>query len=328
MAKARQIASNGNAIDPQKWFAEALQLRFAEVLANREAALDPQSSKGIHDMRVAIRRFRSVIRDFAEIVEGYPLKKIRADLKRLADSLGEVRDADVAAEALDKLAARARDSSVRDGIKLISTRFHERRCRGFDRLRSRLSDDAITALKERFDRTIRGSLGQRNLFDTTDLDSAFRKIIDNRVADFLELSDAFYDPFRVRRLHRLRIAGKHLRYAVELFEAKSDGEPSAMTGSIAKMQTYLGDCHDCDMWIARLRTILKAKRRNAVWDCEREATLWLLSQFIRLRGKAYRSALALWGDWEKTRFLNRLKDWTAAGAVEENKEPGTESLSN
>jgi CHAD domain-containing protein len=328
MAKARQIASSGNTVDLQAWFAEVLRLRFAEVLAHRESALDPQSSKGIHDMRVAIRRLRSVIRDFAKIVEGYPLKKIRMDLKRLADALGEVRDADVAAETLDRLADRTRKSSVRDGIALIAASFREKRGRGFERLWPRLSDKPIETLKERFELAIQSSLGQRSLFDTADLDSAIRKIIENRVVDFLELSDAFYDPFRVRRLHRLRIATKHLRYAVELLEVEVDGERSALAGSIAKMQTYLGDCHDCDVWIDLLRTRLKTKTRKTVKGPEREASVWLLSQFVRMRNKAYRAALALWSDWEKTKFLSRLKEWTPAGAVEENKEPDTESLSN
>ena len=49
--------------DPQEWLAGVLRERFQDVLAQRHASLDPTQTEGIHDMRVAIRRLRSVIRD-------------------------------------------------------------------------------------------------------------------------------------------------------------------------------------------------------------------------------------------------------------------------
>jgi CHAD domain-containing protein len=284
-------------------------------MANIGPALDPSASKGIHNMRVAIRRLRSVIRDLAEIVEGYPLKEVRNDLKKLADALGAVRDADVAVEALDRLAARAKKASIREGIELITERFRERRQKEFEKLRPRLSDDAIRTLQEHFEQALEGSLSQRTLFAARDLDSARREILENRVADFRKLSDALYDPFRVKRLHRLRIAGKHLRYAVELFMGPDEKGQAGFADSIAKMQTYLGDCHDCDVWIDLLRTRLKAKGRKTLKEPEREASVWLLSQFVRLRNKAYRAALGLWSEWERSEFLAALAliNWDIAG---------------
>src|SRR5260221_12844688 len=95
MAKAKQITFSKPPDDPQARLAGVLRIRFDEVLKYREAALDPALTAGVHDMRVAIRRIRSVIRDFREIADKFPLKDLRKTLKKLGDWLGAVRDADV-----------------------------------------------------------------------------------------------------------------------------------------------------------------------------------------------------------------------------------------
>lgn len=312
MAKAQQVSERALATDPKSWLAEVLRTRFTEVLSYREAVLEGSAVEPVHDMRVAIRRLRSVIRDFAEIAEKLPLKEIRSDLKRLADALGAVRDADVAIRSLEKLAVKAKEDPIREGIAQIIEQLRAKRESGYENLGPHLSLEAVATLEQHFEKGLNKSIGQRNLFDANDLDQSMCEIISNRVDDFLEPSNAIYDPFSLRRLHRLRIAGKHLRYAVELFSLYTESNVEGFADTIAKMQSHLGDVHDCDVWIEQLHADLKARKSKELKGKKRDASLWLLSQFVRRRNKAYRSALKLWSEWEQTDVLERLKKWEPA----------------
>ena len=306
MAKAVQVAAPTNAGDPQEWLACVLRERFAEVVSNREAALSESGVEGVHDMRVAIRRLRSIISDFAEIAEKFPLKTVRKDLKRLADALGGVRDADVSIEALEKLREKADDEKVIAGIDIFTERFREKRTEAFDRLNSHLSPESIDELAAQFEKALDASIEQRELFTVTNLGDAQAEIISNRVDEFRKLADAFYDPFSVKRLHRLRIAGKHLRYAIELFLPDLQTDAKELAESVAKMQTHLGNVHDHDQWITEMRSGLTAKKDEELKGDERKAAEWLLARFVRRRSKSYKSALDLWSEWENKEVLQKL----------------------
>ncbi len=309
MAKAQQTITIDTHEDPQAWLGELLRIRFGEVLKHREAALDPGQIEGVHDMRVAIRRLRSIIRDFAEIADKFPLKGVRKELKAFADNLGSVRDADVEIEALDALKKEANNDAVREGISRILEGYHERRVFAFIKLQARLTNDAVAELISKFDAALGSSLRQRYLFGTGSITDASREIITNRLDDFVSLADALYDPLATKPLHRLRIAGKHLRYAIELFVEVRGDVLSPFAAEIGKMQSFLGDVHDCDVWTAQFSNFLrKPRRKSSASEPTFAAAAWLLSEFTRKRTKAYRSALKLWIEMGQTAMENHLRE--------------------
>ncbi len=307
MAKAQPTFSFDKPEDPQAWLAELLRVRFGEVLKHREPALDPARIDGVHDMRVAIRRLRSVIRDFAEIADKSPLRGVRKELKALADALGSVRDADVEIKALDALSKNTNDDAVREGISGILERYRERRGSAFEKLQPRLTDDSVAALRSKFEAALESSLRQRDLFGAGSITDAGREIITNRLDDFISLADALYDPLATKPLHELRIAGKHLRYALELFAEVRGDILSPFAIEISKMQSFLGDVHDCDVWIVQFRNLLrKPRRKSSESGPTFAAAAWLLSEFTRKRTKAYRSGLKLWIELNRAEMPDRL----------------------
>ena len=295
MAKAQQITERVGTLDPQAWLAEVLRVRFEEVIKCRDAALDPARIDGVHDMRVAIRRLRSVIRDFGEITDKFPLKNLRKRLKRLADSLGVVRDADVCITTLEKLSAEAEDEAIRTGIESIAFEYRVTRAAGLEELKVDLAPERIADLESRFDAALCESINQRGLYQVARIEDAAERIISKCRKEFLDQSEAIYYPHSIQRLHRMRIAGKHLRYAVELFLEVLGPDAEVLAEETKKMQGYLGDVHDCDVWTTQLRDrALNGKGKNEPPANERKAAIWLMSEFQRRRTKAYRKALALW----------------------------------
>ena len=144
------------------------------------------------------------------------------------------------------------------------------------------------------------------------------EIVRARFRELKESARSLYRPSDVEPLHEMRIRAKRLRYAIELF-SQCWGEPAApYAAEIAKLQEYLGELHDCDVWVddlgARLERRGRAKRaaRPQSHAAERRAAVWLMRHFTKARARHYGKALALWDSWEAMDFAAGL-----AASVEE-----------
>src|SRR6185295_5909278 len=106
MAKAQQIKG----VDCQAAANIGIRLvlleRFDELQSFRHEALKWEDIEGVHSMRVASRRLRSALRDFGPYIKKRGLAQTLKRIKAVADSLGEVRDQDVAITALESLASK------------------------------------------------------------------------------------------------------------------------------------------------------------------------------------------------------------------------------
>ncbi len=262
MARAKQAPDVEQCGDPYEWAAQTLRLRLDEVLGFRDAALDAEQVAGIHDMRVATRRLRSAMRDFVLIIDKKPLRRVKKDVKRLADSLGRVRDQDVEIKALSKSAVGADNESVRRGIAELTVDHRALRERAHVRLKKTFEAISLDDLRERFSAGIDHALSQQDLFGPASLKEVGRDVIEDRLQDLVELGRSIYTPFDSRRIHKLRIAEKRLRYAIELFAACWSEEITGFATQLAKLQSYLGDIHDCDVWMADLSKRLRQPGRN------------------------------------------------------------------
>jgi CHAD domain-containing protein len=82
----------------------AYQVNRAEKNADEEA---------IHDLRVAIRRFRRCLQIFAQFYPGNSWKKVRRRLSEIMDAAGDVRDRDIAAGLLVKAGVPVADAAFK-----------------------------------------------------------------------------------------------------------------------------------------------------------------------------------------------------------------------
>ena len=103
MAKARNVKG----IAPEKSLEECarriITTRFYEMMSFKEGALDGRDIEYVHDMRVASRRLRAAMRNFADCFT--PKKEFRWHLKRverITSTLGDVRDLDVLIDRFQK----------------------------------------------------------------------------------------------------------------------------------------------------------------------------------------------------------------------------------
>ena len=138
-------------------------------------------------------------------------------------------------------------------------------------------------------------------------------VIISRLEALEQFSHSLYQPLRIKPLHEMRIAAKHLRYALELFE-HCWGSPLLTVGKkVAALQSSLGKLHDCDVWIERFGHA--ATHQVPALDFDYRATaVWLLRHFVKVRGKHIGNALAQWSDWEAEAVGAQLRQTILSGS--------------
>ncbi|HET8781783.1 MAG TPA: CHAD domain-containing protein [Pyrinomonadaceae bacterium] len=274
-----------------------LVTRFEEMFGFRQAALDWSDPEGVHSMRVASRRLRSAMRDFMPYLRQRGLSPVLKHTKSIAAALGEVRDHDVAIIALEKIEKHA-PAEVSPALKQLV----------FDRttLRSESRDKLFSALLAEHLHQVRLDFMERietatKLPRATGPRLSYSKmsaaVILDRLKEFEKLSDSLYKPFDIEPLHEMRIAAKRLRYALELFQQCWGGSLQTFAKSAARMQTALGELHDCDVWIDNVGKQINQERKQTQND-QVAALMWLLSHFVKVRTKHLRQAYDLWCEWE------------------------------
>ena len=78
----------------------------------------------------------------------------------------------------------------------------------------------------------------------------------------LELQDSLENPFDRERHHAMRIALKRLRYTMEISSPLYSGRLDEAVKAVKRVQTLLGDVHDCDVWLEDLDDFSAAERKQ------------------------------------------------------------------
>lgn len=305
MAKAKEIIGLDCAAEALEGAVRVLRIRFEEIVEFRESALDFSDIKGVHDMRVATRRLRSALRDFAPLIKKSFPRQLKTDLKKLADALGTVRDQDVAILALEKRQAETETEKFKEGLEIFIRQRREARKVGELVLAEALEADSLFELQKRFTEMLDQISRQRPPATPTVFKAFGHRIITSNLNEFCDLSPALYTPLDSEKLHDLRICAKRLRYAMQLFTPCLDREIKPFAKEISRMQTFLGNTHDYDEWMAGLGEFLKDKQKTVETDYQ--TAVWLTAEFAKARTEEYCAALELWGKWEANYLIPRLR---------------------
>jgi triphosphatase len=221
-----------------------------QLIAN-VPALRHEHPEGLHQARVALRRLRAAISLFSELLKGGQTERVKGELKWLTGEFGPARELDVLmTEVITPLIGHQRDGSLQGlGADVARRREHafERAHAAVDSARfrklvldaaawievgewTRSEDELVRSLSERpIDRTAYDELDRR------------RKKILKRAKRIASLD--------ARRLHKLRIAAKKLRYASDFFKDVFPGKRSArhrkqFVAGLKTLQDALGDLND------------------------------------------------------------------------------------
>jgi CHAD domain-containing protein len=83
------------------------------------------------------------------------------------------------------------------------------------------------------------------------LDDAAERIVAVRLDELCSFMPDAADPAQTRRLHDMRIAAKRLRYVLDLTASCFGPYAPGAIKRLKRLQTVLGDLHDCDVLLER-----------------------------------------------------------------------------
>jgi CHAD domain-containing protein len=253
------------AISPDRAF-----LKFAvESLMAQLHAIQKESSgvkladdpECLHRMRVASRRLRTRLAIFRECLPEGRAMFYRKRVRTLTRALGEARDADVQMIHLSEFMEGLETRRQREGIKRLLLRLSQKRAKyqsSVVKAVTRMDEGRVFAEMEETFRSILGTLAFEKPAEYSDY--AFRLASSEIRAQLNELlSFEMYvnDPSRSAELHQMRIAAKHLRYAMESFEPLFRIKLKKPIKTAKLIQEILGDIHDCDVWLYYLPVFLE-----------------------------------------------------------------------
>lgn len=308
MAKAKRVKGIDCLGTASTGIKQVLVTRFGELYEFREAALDWSDPEGVHSMRVASRRLRSALRGFMPYLRKRGLTSVQKQLKNIADALGDVRDQDVAIMTLEKIQPPAEFATA---IKQFIDTKKEVRDQAREKLKSVLEKSQLQQLESDFMAgTDKAAATNERRIVQSPQQIAFLKMSRTIVLDLLKelekLSRDLFKPFEVETLHEMRISAKRLRYAIELFEPCWGHGIVSYAKRAARIQSALGEVHDCDVWIESLGKQITDARKHKSHE-QVTAFVWLLNHFIRLRTKYLRQAFARWREWEAQDMSAKLR---------------------
>lgn len=246
----------------------------------------------IHQARVATRRLRQGLDCFRLVFEEKKTDQLLKELKKFLKALGHARDLDVQISFLKDF---CNNLSVQNGkatgdLKDLRNLLAQKR--------DEVQPEVIKSLEEFEQKKILKKLmaivkeklkklKQKDLsFNDDFIFCHFSKLISSKFEKVLQYQDHINNPNAIKELHKMRIAAKHLRYTLEIAKKSYDKRIDKYIDTTKKIQTYLGNVHDMDVWLTMVGEIED-------FDHKKDLVLFR-NKIIATRNENYEKAKTLW----------------------------------
>ena len=253
-----------------------------QVLKELEFVRSSPGTDAVHDLRVAIRRCRSVAAAMEEIDPDSAWPTMRKAARKLFHALGALRDAHVMDEWVKKLGPETDP---------VGAHLHA----SFESKEPQMRDEALRAV-EKFDarlwKHLARTLRQRSrLVPAGSL--AAECLALERFEDAKELHAKALRSEKPKPWHALRIGLKRFRYNVE---SRLPEHYAMWSDNLKRVQDLLGEVHDLDV-------LLEIIRKSDFVETEDSLNLWVeiigreRSQCIRTYRQLTLGTTSLWNLW-------------------------------
>lgn len=226
-------------------------LAYARSQAAAVQSLDPMVRRGeadsVHDMRIATRRLRSILKSAGKTFDMPDAVRLRAELKWLGGVLGDARDNEVLAPYLQaRLAETAVEQLLGPVQARVTTYFAPRAASARETLLEALDSERYFVLLNDLDQALRGPLpGAKARQPAADVLPGVVRHARRRVRRRARrASRAPAGPPRDAAMHEARKAAKDARYIAEAASLAGRNKPRLVARRMKKLQSILGDHHD------------------------------------------------------------------------------------
>lgn len=236
--------------------------QFATLLEQEAAYWTDDRKQAVHQMRVALRRMRALLRLYGDRFTDKTLKQLTGYIRQAGRALGTVRDLDVFIAHL-KRHPETESGDLEDLIAVWKKRRRKARRNLTHYLRSKQYHTLVEVLAE-FTSTpgkgVRQPTSARHPVEV-------RHVLGTSLWSRYEAVWAYgplLDTASMETLHELRIECKYLRYALEFFQPILDETKSArLIATVVAALDHLGELHDASVAGEMLEADRKVPGRDA-----------------------------------------------------------------
>ena len=227
--------------------AEALQTLIWSCLlhlqGNLRGAMSSDDAEYLHQMRVALRRLRVVLRMAEKFRADESLSALSGDIAALCVVLGRAREWDVfIAETMQPMCVRMAGHA---GLQALLAAGERQRAACYAELRGAQQARELQRLPLRFALWMNGAYWQspQGVAVPPAQDFATRRL--RKLAKRFAQAGRQLDTLDDKRLHALRILAKKLRYSAEFFATLYDRQKTAaFLATLSEVQEVLGQIND------------------------------------------------------------------------------------
>jgi CHAD domain-containing protein len=260
------------------------------IEANRPGTIDDIDEEFLHDLRVAVRRTRSVLKEGKNVLPEVERDRYREEFGTLGQQTSPARDLDVYVAGWDDYVAPlglAGDA----GLTKVRREIERRRAAAHRELAKVLASDECRALID----------GWRTWLADPTVEAPSRKRLGPVVARRIEKAQdkvlrdgrAITPESPGEHLHDLRKDTKRLRYLLECFGSVfPTDERKAFVGQLKDLQDNLGAHQDAEVHLAQLRDLAHDLHERAVVDTDALLAMGRLSDQLERRRAEERSVFA------------------------------------
>jgi inorganic triphosphatase YgiF len=224
--------------------AEALSLfvgfAYTQIVANRRVVLETDDPEGAHELRIGLRRLRSVLRAFRPLSDTPALREMEDYAQELARTVGQLRDADVLIE--DIYAPVAGKMKGEPGFPELRNGLVAYRAKIRDEVRQALSSEQWSKLQ------LYLALWPRTIADNESLQTPVHGFAASALAkDWKKVAKlgAAIDSLSLEQRHELRKALKKFRYTAEYFGSLyAENRVARFVKGLKKLQAIFGYIND------------------------------------------------------------------------------------
>jgi len=260
--------------------------------------------EAIHRMRVASRRLATGLDVFRPCLPKKKFKAWRDEIRKVTYALGNARNLDIQIEQLTDLYGDTLEATYKPGYNRLLLRLKQSRSKAqkkvnktaFKLKESQSLEEMIVWFEKR-----RQTEPFTEPYPPAIQQKAYRSIA-AALEDFLMHSDFIASDADSDKLHAMRIAGKRLRYTMEIFAPLYGGDLEPFIVAMKEIQDTLGAFHDADVWITWLPKFVD-KEKTRIEDyfgntgpLERlmPGIHHLMADNEQIRSDAYQSFLMTW----------------------------------
>jgi CHAD domain-containing protein len=243
---------------PEDTIAEAgrkvLLGELVDMLKHEAGSRTGENVEDVHDMRVAIRRMRSLLRLLEPYYKSKTIRGYSRDLRRIGWALGDVRDLDVLLDDLKQYQSKL-DAEGQAALQEMIDFLDRRRAAAREELNDVLDSKFYRRFVKDFSKFLTKAEQKAKQANGEVVPYQVRHVLPMLIHDRLAAVRAYETAIPTddaKTMHQLRIEFKRLRYAISLFDGLLGSSINDFIEEIKRIQDELGRLNDIHTARSRL----------------------------------------------------------------------------